>query len=69
MSRAVILCIAAAMNLLAGLMILSGSHDEFISGETSVLSYVLRGVGPLLLAAAFIFLARQAMAKEGSDDA
>ena len=69
MSRAIILYIAAAINLLAGVMILWGFHDEFVSGETSVLSYVLRGVGPLTLAAAFLFLARQTMAKEGSDDA
>ena len=69
MSKATILYIAAAINLLAGAMILVGSHDEFVSGESSALSYVLRAVGPLLLASAFILLARQAMAKESSDDA
>ena len=69
MSKAIILYIVAAMNLIVGVWILVGLHPEFVAGEVSTLHYVARGLGPLILAAAFIFLARQAMAKEGSDDA
>ncbi|MGE5952209.1 MAG: hypothetical protein ACM308_01100 [Qipengyuania vulgaris] len=69
MSKAVILYVAASMNLIVGVWLLVGLHPEFVAGEVSTFQYVARGIGPLILSAAFIFLARKAMAKESSDDA
>ena len=69
MSKAVIFYVVAAINLIVGVWLLVGLHPEFVAGEGSTFHYVARGLGPLVLAAAFIFLARQVRAKEGSDDA
>ena len=69
MNRAIILYVVASMNLMVGLWLLVGLHPDFVAGEIATFQYVARGLGPLVLAATFIFLARQMRAKEGSDDA
>ncbi|MGB7374522.1 hypothetical protein [Pontixanthobacter sp.] len=69
MSKTVILYVVVTVQLALGLFILIDAFPMFEQGLISPLSYVVRGFVPLVLAATFIFLARQARAKEGSGDA
>lgn len=69
MSRAMFLYCVAAFQLAVGFYILSDAYPEFQNGEIAPLNYVLRGVGWLSLAAAFIFLARKVRGTEGLNDA
>ncbi len=69
MSRAFILYCVAAVQLIAGLYILIDAHPNLQSGEITAITFIVRGLGPLILAATFIFLARQMRANEGLDDA
>ena len=69
MSRSIILYAVATLQLVVGFFILVSAHPDWQAGEITALNYAARGIGPLLLAVAFLILARKLRAQEGLNDA
>ncbi|MEW4447889.1 hypothetical protein [Qipengyuania sp. JC766] len=68
-NKALIGYIAAAVNLAVGFFILVGLYPELADGEITAINYVVRGLGPLILAATLILLARQVRVKDDVNNA